>query len=262
MRRLRGPKLRIRNPGRQHDFGRVRSDGLVHRDDDGATRVENLGRQGELPGPCSSDREANFGRLSAKLRSDKHVVHARGLRRLEPHAAMETAPGNVKKVEGVQASHQWIDFLPMTGVNPHRNPDCLTRFDVPGKVAAKWGEVRVVRSRGVSIHPDLRLPVNAAEDQPRHLVLPIGWDRYLFAIPTRTGISAEKPLGLSLHAQGDELVQGLLFLEALAFVIAKLLLRTEGHALGIPGSGHSNHSFEGDTALEPLFGSATIERIR
>ena len=120
----------------------------------------------------------------------------------------------------------------------------------------------MVRSRGLSIHPDLRLPVGAAEDQPRHLAVPIGWDRHLFAIPTRAGISAEKPLGLSLHAQGAELVQWLLFFEALPLVIAQLLLGIESHALGIPGSGHSNHSLVGDTALEPLFGAANIERIQ
>src|SRR5439155_15430592 len=117
---------------------RVSGDGLVHRDDGGATRVENLGRRGEWTGPYSSDREANFGRLSTKLRSDKHVVHSRGFRRLEPHPAMEAAPGDVKKVEGVQASHQWINFLPVTGVNPHHNLDWLTRFAVSGKVEAKW----------------------------------------------------------------------------------------------------------------------------
>ena len=150
----------------------------------------------------------------------------------------------------------------MAGVNPHRNLDSLTRFAVPGKVEAKWGEVRVVRSRRLSIHPDLRLPVDAAEDQPRHLALPIGRDRHLFAIPTRAGISAEKPFGLSLHTQGAELVQWLLFFEALAFVIVQLFLRIEGHALGIPGSGHSNHSLEGDTALEPLFRTAHIKRIQ
>src|SRR3989442_7138503 len=108
MRRLRGPKLRVRNPGDQHGLRRISSYGLVHRDDGGATRVEDLGRHGELTGPRSVDNEANFGRLSAKLRGDKHVVQSRRLRRLEPHPAMQTAPGNVKKVDGGQASHQWI----------------------------------------------------------------------------------------------------------------------------------------------------------
>src|SRR6185503_12181391 len=157
--------------------------------------------------------------------------------RLEPHPAMETAPGHVKKVERVQTSHQWVDFLPAAGVNPHRNLDLLPRFGVPGKVQAKWGEVRVVPSRGLSIHPDLRLTVDTGEDQPRHLAHPTGWDHHRFAIPTRSGISAEKPLGFALHTQGAELVQWLLFLKALLFVIAQLLLRIEGHALGIPGSG-------------------------
>ena len=85
---------------------------------------------------------------------------------------MESAPSDIKKIEGVQTTHQWIDLFPAASVNPHRNRDRLTRFGVPGKVDAKRGEVmRALRigkvSRNAELERTLTIPGRVGFAQTR-----------------------------------------------------------------------------------------------
>src|SRR3954466_7843140 len=107
----------------------------------------------------------------------------RVLRRLELHRSMDSAPGDVKKMECVETAHERIDLLPASRIYPRSDRNRFACLGVRRKIDAKRSEIGLVRGRKCAIHPNPRLAVDAAEPQPRHLSLPLDRDGHLLPIP-------------------------------------------------------------------------------
>src|SRR4029434_9399092 len=97
---------------------------------------------------------------------------------LKSYSAMESSPGNVKEIQGVEASHHRIDFLPAARVDPYHNCDCRTGPGVTGQINPERSEVRAMTSRVLSVDPYIGFAMNAAKDKPGDLSGPCRRNRH------------------------------------------------------------------------------------
>jgi hypothetical protein len=110
MRGFRRPEFRIGEASDQGCFHRALRDRALDRHDHRAIRMQDVGGNRELACFGALDSDADLRRLIGQPGHDKNVCEACGRYGFERHRLMNATPGHVKKIECVEATHEWIHF--------------------------------------------------------------------------------------------------------------------------------------------------------